>query len=273
MNGQGRKVVLLGMMTKIPVAGFVWQTIHYLVGLERLGYDAYYVEAHARTPSMFMEHKHDDGSGKAAAFIDRVMGRFDLAGRWAFHALHEEGGVYGMGERELNDLYASADLLINLHGGTERLPPARRHWAPRLCRDNPVALQFELDAGRQKTIAFSSPTARSSPSPRTTAVSGLPAADYKSIRPEADPPAGRARHVAPRPGSSEAFTTVGSVQPWRDVWFAGEWYSWSKHDQFREVLDLPARTDQGFELVLAGCDGEDRPSRRHGWGVRPAEAI
>ena len=68
------KVVLLGMMTKMPVAGVVWQTIHYLVGLERLGYDAYYVEAHARTPSMFMDHKHDDGSGKAAAFIDRVMG-------------------------------------------------------------------------------------------------------------------------------------------------------------------------------------------------------
>ena len=49
------KVVLLGMMTKMPVAGVVWQNLHYLLGFERLGYEAYYVETHARTPSMLME--------------------------------------------------------------------------------------------------------------------------------------------------------------------------------------------------------------------------
>jgi len=83
-----KKIVLLGMMTKIPVAGAVWGTMHYLVGLKRLGYDPYYVEAHARTPSMFLESEADDGTGKAAAFIDSVMRRFDLGGHWAFHALH-----------------------------------------------------------------------------------------------------------------------------------------------------------------------------------------
>ena len=50
MTRGGKKVVLLGMMTRIPVAGVVWQTVHYLLGLERLGYEAYYVETHARTP-------------------------------------------------------------------------------------------------------------------------------------------------------------------------------------------------------------------------------
>ena len=44
-----KKIVLLGMMTKIPVAGAVWGTMQYLIGFQRLGYDAYYVEAHART--------------------------------------------------------------------------------------------------------------------------------------------------------------------------------------------------------------------------------
>ena len=34
------KVVLLGMMSKHPVAGVFWQTMHYLVGFERLGYEA-----------------------------------------------------------------------------------------------------------------------------------------------------------------------------------------------------------------------------------------
>src|SRR3954466_13653499 len=83
-----KKIVVLGMMTKMPVAGVVWQTAHYLVGLQRLGYDVYYVEAHARTPSMFMERETDDGSARAAAFIDSVARRFGFAVRWAYHALH-----------------------------------------------------------------------------------------------------------------------------------------------------------------------------------------
>ena len=40
--GTREKIILLGMMTKMPVAGVVWQTAHYIVGLQRLGYDMYY---------------------------------------------------------------------------------------------------------------------------------------------------------------------------------------------------------------------------------------
>jgi hypothetical protein len=112
------------MMSKMPVAGVVWQTAHYLLGLERLGHEAYYVEAHARTPSMLMETEEDDGSARAAAFIDRFARRFGLAeGRWAYHALHEpEPRCFGMSETALRELYSSADMLINLHGGTEPRP-------------------------------------------------------------------------------------------------------------------------------------------------------
>ena len=41
-----QKIVVLGMTSRHPVAGMVWLTMQYLIGLERLGYDAYYVEAH-----------------------------------------------------------------------------------------------------------------------------------------------------------------------------------------------------------------------------------
>ena len=48
------RIVVLGMLSKMPVSGVVWQYLHYLVGLRRLGVDVFYVEAHARTPSSFM---------------------------------------------------------------------------------------------------------------------------------------------------------------------------------------------------------------------------
>ena len=66
MTTPTKKLVLLGMMSRMPVAGVVWQTVQYLVGLQRLGYEVYYVEAHGCNPGMFMETENDDGSGRAA---------------------------------------------------------------------------------------------------------------------------------------------------------------------------------------------------------------
>ena len=54
------KIVVLGMMTRMPVAGVVWQNLHYLLGFEQLGYEAWYVEAHARTPTALMRTPDDD---------------------------------------------------------------------------------------------------------------------------------------------------------------------------------------------------------------------
>src|SRR4029077_11979776 len=96
------------MMTKIPVAGVIWQTLHYLVGLERLGYETYYVEAHGRTPSMLMELEDDDSAGRAAAFIAGTLERFGCGDRWAYQALHRDGRCYGLSAGRLHALYASA---------------------------------------------------------------------------------------------------------------------------------------------------------------------
>src|SRR5437588_7693646 len=97
------KIVVLGMMSKHPVAGVIWQTIHYLVGLERLGCEAYYVEAGAHQPSPMLidDHARDDGSSAAADFIGGIMRRFDLDQRWAFHALHADSQCYGLAESAL----------------------------------------------------------------------------------------------------------------------------------------------------------------------------
>ncbi|HYY07581.1 MAG TPA: ABC transporter ATP-binding protein, partial [Actinomycetota bacterium] len=84
------KIVLLGMLTKIPVGGEAWLVRHYATGFERLGFEVYYVEAHARTPSMFMKDRDDEGAAeKAVAYMAEMANRFGLEGRWAFQALHQ----------------------------------------------------------------------------------------------------------------------------------------------------------------------------------------
>ena len=273
MSAEGRRrVVVLGMMTKTPVGGVVWQTLHYLLGFERLGYDAYYVEAHARTPSMLMEREDDDGSARAAAFIDSVLRRFGLGDRWAFHALHDDRVVYGMSERALARLYRSAALLLNLHGGTEPLPEHASTGRLVYVETDPVQLQVELHEGLRQTVDFLEPHVAFFTFAENygEASCGLPVDERFRFHPTRQP-------VLPElwmgaKGEGSAFTTVGNWrQQWRDVFFGGERYTWSKEREFTKFLDLPARTGAQFELALASYEAADRVMlESKGWRVRDA---
>lgn len=280
MNIAGpKKIVLLGMMTKMPVAGVVWQTAHYLVGLRRLGYDVYYVEAHARTPSMLMERPEDDGTARAAAFIDTVCRRFDLAGKWAYHALHEpDAPVLGMSDTALRSLYREAHVIINLHGGTLPLP---EHYATgRLVylETDPVQLQIELYENNPETIAFLEPHCAFFTFGENYGRPGcgLPVSTRFKFYPTRQPVVlDFWNHLGIPPG--DKFTTIGNwEQRWREVIFRGETYYWSKHHEFMKVIDLPARLagKATLELALASYDAETEAMLRgKGWYVTPAEEI
>jgi GT2 family glycosyltransferase len=265
------KVVVLGMMTKMPVAGVVWQNLHYLLGFERLGCEAYYVETHARTPSMLMRHEDDDSSALAAEFIATVMRRFSLADRWAFHALHDDGRCFGMSELELRRLYGSADVLINLHGGTEPLPELAATGRLVYLETDPVQLQLELEHGRQETIDFLEPHsafftfAENSRNPDCR----LPRDERFHFHPTRQPvmlDLWPDRSAQP----ADVFTTIGNWrQAWRDVTFEGKTYTWSKHQEFLKYLDLPRRSGESFELALSSAEPQDRAMLvERGWRVR-----
>ena len=152
------KIVVLGTMSKMPVAGIVFITMQYVVGLKRLGYDVYYVEAHARTPSMFMTTAHDDSSALASTFIADTMREFGLENdHWAFHALHDDGRCYGLTETQLRNLYRSAGLILNLHGGTIPLP---EHYATNrlvYVGTDPVEHEIDIHHGVRETIKYLEP--------------------------------------------------------------------------------------------------------------------
>jgi GT2 family glycosyltransferase len=270
------KVVLLGMMTKMPVAGVAWQNLHYLLGFERLGCEAYYVETHARTPSMLMNSKEDDSSALAAEYISALMRRFGMADRWAFRALHDDGRCFGMSEAELERLYASADLLINLHGGTQPLPELAATGRLVYLETDPVQLQLELAHGLRETVEFLEPHsafftfAENWENPDCQ----LPRSERFEFKPTRQPVL---LDLWPdrSPQPADVMTTIGNWrQDWREVTFEGKRYSWSKHQEFLRYLDLPERSGQAFELALSSCEEEERQMlRQRGWRVRDGVEI
>jgi hypothetical protein len=252
-------IVLLGMMSRHPVAGIVWLTMQYVVGLDRLGYDVYYVET--------------VGDPR---FVAGVMRRFGFEERWAIDARAYEGRAYGLSKRRLAAVYKAADVMINLHGGTKPLEEHRR--APRLVylETDPVELEADLHEGAaaswefllRHNAFFSWAENYSSPDCR------LPLPDEPRFLPTRQPivldfwqPHNAARR--------DAFTTIGNwKQLYRDVVIDGETYAWSKHLEFLKVIDLPRRTDASFELALASYEDDDRKLlERHGWSVRDAAPL
>jgi hypothetical protein len=266
------KVVILGMMTKMPVAGVVWQNVHYLKGFEMLGFEPFYVEAHARTPTMLLSDDSTDGSELAAEFIAGVMSRFDLGNdRWAFHALHADGRVHGMSLERLLRLYREACLIVNLHGGTTPRPEHAETGRLVYLETDPVQLQVELAANLQESLDFLAPHVAFFTFAENL---GEPGCGLPS-----DP---RFRFVPTRqpvvldywgglgPPQRDAFTTIGNWrQRWRDVTYDDETYHWSKHHEFMKVIDLPSRTSRwALELALSSIGQRDSEMlQSHGWRV------
>ena len=263
------RIVLLGMIAKTPVAGVVWQTLHYLIGFQRLGFNVTYVEAHAVHPPMFPD------SRRAAAFIANVMQRFDLQHQWAFHALHDDGACYGLTDTQLREHCRSASLIINLHGATAPLDERLGVRPLVYLETDPVATQIDLYRNDRQAIDFLAkhdafftfgenygrPDCK------------LPVTERFAFKPTRQPVVMDFWGPSAN-GTRDVFTTVGS---WNqsdrhpDVQFDNGCYSWSKHFEFLKFIELPRHTDQPFELSLARCNESDRTMlQEHGWRVRDA---
>ncbi len=266
------KVVLLGFMSHFPVAGVAWQTVHYLIGLQKLGCDVFYVEAHGCTPSKLMQHAQDDGPARAAEHIAAVMARFGLQNHWAYHAIYDSRW-FGLTESQLKNLYRDAALIINLHGShlpTEELTATNRLV---FLETDPVDLQIEIFNGKKEALEYLKPHCAF-----YTFGENLGAPDCRVPKPA------QFNFIPTRQpvvmefweqhghGVGDAFTTIGNWrQPWREVQFNGETLRWSKHFEFEKFISLPKKFPaQPFELALSSYDDHDQKRlEQHGWRVRP----
>lgn len=274
MNVGGQPViVVLGMMTTMPVGGVIWQTVHYLVGLKRLGFDVYYAEEHGVAPSMFTDANDLDGAARAADFLAETLGRFDLGSRWSYRAWHGEERYYGIGRAAIIRAFEDAAAVINLHGSTLPRAEYRMRGAFIYLETDPVGPEIELHNGVKATQDF-----LDAHTAHFTFGENIGAADCKVPA----PPARYRFHATRQPvvldlwqplrAGAGFFTTIANWrQPQRQMMLNGEVYHWSKHHEFLKFLDLPRRTGQKFELALSSFDRGDREMlEAKGWRVRRA---
>ena len=260
----------------MPLGGIAWQAMQYVLGLERLGYEVWYIEDGGANPydprvnSVVMECEYN------VAYVRRMMERYGLGERWAYwDAINDV--YHGLSRERVHALYREADALINLCGA------ARLREEHMAC---PARLMVDTDpVYEQIKYAKADPAARAYLNAHThffTYGENLGAADCPvplsglPWRPTRPPVVLSEWPVAE--GVPDCFSSIAVWEnKGKNIDFGGETYLWSKHVNFVRFIDVPkAAPEQCFTLALMTvADAVWAEVASHGWRVvdpRPISA-
>src|SRR5712692_4210447 len=107
----------MGFMGSMPIAGVIWQHIHYIVGLQRLGHEVFYIEDSARLPYNPETFEINNEFDYGAKLLDRLSREFNFRSHWAFCARYHKGNpTAGLPLTKIRQLYRETDAILNICG-------------------------------------------------------------------------------------------------------------------------------------------------------------
>lgn len=264
-------IIVAGVISLPPFsAGMAWNWMQFVLGLRELGHRVYFVEC--VRPEWCM-----DAQGRSAPYADSInrrifvslTERFDLSGRVC--QIYGDGAfTTGLSYRELVDVSANADLLINMSGhlADERILEGvgRRIYVDQ----DPVYTQlwrsvYEEDLNLEAHHTFFSVGLNIGSSRTHIPDCGL---TWQPLL----PPVVLDLWPFELHTASQRFTSVASWTGYKELAHEGSWYG-SKNAEFVRYSRLPARTGAAFEVCLKSYRDDDegiQTLRKDGWIVRDA---
>lgn len=261
-------------MGQYPFGGMAWQVLHHMLGFERLGLEAYYVENSGAPPYSPKRQSVMKSASENIQFLADTFARFGLSDRWVYwDCLTNEWP--GLGKTKANELLQHADLIVNVCGASRPDPEQKRTGCLVYIETDPVFEQIKLARGDEDSrvfleshdVLFTYGT-RIGDSNCEVPTGGF--AWYKMHPPvvtdlwySAPPAHGNWRTVATYRNSGKDFV------------FKGRTYHWSKHPNYDQVMDLPSRTSETIEvaLVTAGDQAVRERFLQNRWKLEDPVAV
>jgi hypothetical protein len=275
VSSQKLKIVVAGMVAQYPVGGVAWDYLQYPIGLARLGHDVVYHEDTWCWPYDPIARTMTDDRSYSAAYLDDFFARHapELADRWHYLHLHEES--CGMSRATFDAFAKSADLFINVSGGSffpEALSPC--------C----LKVFIDSDPGYNQIILSERPTWSENVDRWCAGVRAhdrhftyaenfgavdclVPAAgiEWKKTRMPVVPELWPARPEALTPNA--AWSTVMTWNVFKGkLEYGGVEYR-GKAEEFAKIADLPRRVDRRFSLAVGGTEAPLDALASQGWAV------
>lgn len=273
-----KRIVVMGFMGGIPIAGVVWQHLHYIVGLQRLGYEVYYCEDSARQAYNPETFYYGEDWSYAARFLDRMARRFGFEGRWGYCARFlPDQPTAGLSLKEIRDLIKHSDASLNICGTQEIHEELRGAKNLIYVESDPGLEQVLLDNGDPKPREYLDQH-------RALFTFGeniggnefpIPLHGYRWL-PTRQPVVTDFWKAGGPPSSDAVFTTIANwnTSGLKDIEWRGEKYLWSKSLEFIRFIDAPERMGETVEMATNIKDAATRDQlTAHGWRVSDASPI
>jgi hypothetical protein len=236
----------------------------YLLGLRALGHDVFYIEDTGECIYDPEQNTRATDPSYGLRYIDAALAPHGLGDAWAF--VNYDGTYHGRSREHVVEYAKSADLFINLSGGTW-------FWRDEYARiprkvfidSDPAFTQLSIAKNDEWYVKFFRGFDRlfTFGSNIGTPVCEVPTGEFtwhKTWQPvvtalwsTTERPT-RDRYTSVMSWTIESFTDVGG----------------NKDVEFLRFLDLPSRLGPRFELAINGPEGF---LREHGWATLPAMQV
>lgn len=150
-----KRIVVAGFMTTVPIAGVVWQHIHYLLGLKQLGYDPVYIEDTARMPyDPYTFNSGEEAIPRVVKIMKRLGDRFGF--EWAYRARFTNPmQVYGdLSDTQITRAFSTASATLNICGAQELHDEVLKSHCLVYVESDPGVEQIKFDKKSEDTIAY-----------------------------------------------------------------------------------------------------------------------
>jgi len=265
-----KRIVVMGFMGSMPIAGVIWQHVHYLVGLQRLGHAVYYIEDSARLPYNPETFEINNEFDYAARLLNRLSQEFGFKNRWGFCARYLPGNpTAGLALKKIRQLYRDADAILNTCGAQEFNDDLLVSDRILYIESDPGVEQTKIDKGVRSTVSYLGRHHALFTFGENIGTTSFPVPTHGfKWLPTRQPVVTDLWKTNRSPSRAAVFTSVAnwSTSGLKDITWRGEKYLWSKSREFLRFISAPKESGETFELATNINDAKTRANfERRGW--------
>ncbi|MCK6690763.1 MAG: hypothetical protein L6Q97_01535 [Thermoanaerobaculia bacterium] len=259
------RILVLGYIVRGPIGGMAWHHLQYVLGLQRLGHEVYYLEDSGDTPYCCYDPIRgvtDENPAYGLQFAAAVFQKTGLSQQWAYYDRHLDTWHGSLAGR-IRMVLAGADLLLNLSCSNPIRPWLAGIPVRALIDTDPVFTQIRnlTDPARRELSeahnAFFTFGENISQPACHIPDDGFP------WQPTRQPVVLDAWPVTAGQALGK-FTTVMQWESYPGREYNGRYFG-QKSDAFPAYFGLPLRTGQVFELAVGSLSAPRATLREHGW--------
>lgn len=257
-------IVVAGIIARYPFGGVTWCSLMYLLGLRALGHRVMYLEDTGECVYDPVANAVSLEPTYGTDYIHSALDRFGLGESWSF--VNYDGTYHGLSGQAVREFCASADVFLNLSGGSWFWRDEYRKIPRKAFIDSdPAFTQLAIAKNESWYVDF------------FRGFDALFTFGSNIGRPGCDVPTGEFdwKHTWQpvvmeewRTAAPPAHDRLTTVMTWKIESFAD--IGGNKDQQFLRFLDLPARVGNRFRLAV---NGPQELLRAHGWDTVDAMGV